>query len=47
MSRSSKFNLPTEQDLDQALSYVERMVKKLREKWKDIESSAGGRGTSL
>ena len=46
-SRSSKFNLPTEQDLDQALSYVERMVKKLREKWKDIESSASRRGTQL
>ena len=47
VSRSSKFNLPTEREIDQALNYVERMVKKLREKWKDIEGSANGRGTAL
>ena len=42
VNRSSKFNLPTEQDIDQALNYVERMMKKLREKWKDIEGSRHG-----
>ena len=45
VNRSSKFNLPTEQDIDQALNYVERMMKKLREKWGDIEGSR--RGTAL
>ena len=45
MGRSPKFNLPSERDVDQALNYVERMVKKLREKWKDIEGS--GKGTPL
>ena len=46
VSRSPKFELPTEEDLDKALSYAERMLKKFREKWKDIERGSG-RGTQL
>ncbi len=41
VSRSPKFELPTEEDLDKALSYAERMLKKFREKWKDIERGTG------
>lgn len=46
VSRSPKFELPTEEDLDKALSYAERMLKKFREKWKDIERGTG-RGRDL
>jgi hypothetical protein len=44
--RSHKFELPTEEDLDKAMGYVERMIKKFREKMKDLESGSG-RGTPL
>jgi hypothetical protein len=37
--------LPTEAEVDQAMSYVQRMLRKLREKWKELE--AEGKGTSL
>jgi hypothetical protein len=30
--------LPTEQDLDQALSYAQRMLRKFREKMKELET---------
>jgi len=33
-----EFRLPSEQDVDKAIEYVERMWKKLREKMKDFES---------
>ena len=44
-----KFELPSEQDVDQALSYLERMLKKFRDKLKDLEGSMGGekKGTPL
>jgi hypothetical protein len=37
-----KFELPTEQDVDKALSYLERMFKKFRDKMKDLEGSSPG-----
>ena len=46
VSRQPKFELPSEEDLDKALSYAERMLKKFREKWKDIERGTG-RGRDL
>lgn len=42
--RSPKFELPSEEDVDKALSYLERMFKKFRDRMKDLE---GGRGTPL
>lgn len=44
--RAHKFELPSEQDLDKAMTYVERMLKKFREKLKDLESGTG-KGTPL
>ncbi len=38
--RSPKFELPTEEDVDKALSYMDRMLKKFRDKMTDFE----GRG---
>lgn len=42
--RGPKFELPTEEDVDKALNYVERMFKKFRDRLKDLE---GGRSTPL
>lgn len=42
--RSPKFEFPSEEDVDKALSYMERMFKKFRDKMKDLE---GGRSTPL
>jgi hypothetical protein len=42
-ARGPKFELPTEEDVDKAMSYVERMLKKFRDKMKDFEQP--GRGT--
>ncbi len=45
-----KFELPSEQDVDKALSYLERMFKKFRDKMKDLEGENGGgtgKGTPL
>lgn len=42
-ARGQKFELPTEEDVDKAMSYVERMLKKFREKMRDFEQP--GRGT--
>jgi len=41
-----KLQLPTEQDVDQALDYVERMYKKFRDRLRNLESS-GKPGTPL
>jgi hypothetical protein len=35
---SSGFRLPTEEDVDKAMSYVERMLKKFRDKFKELEA---------
>jgi hypothetical protein len=43
--RGPDFKLPTEEDVDQAMSYVQRMLRRLREKWKELE--AEGKGTPL
>ncbi|MEZ5853368.1 MAG: hypothetical protein R3D67_00955 [Hyphomicrobiaceae bacterium] len=45
-----KIELPTEQDVDKAFSYLERMIKKFRDKMKDLEgqgSGEKGKGTPL
>lgn len=43
--RGPEFKLPTEEEVDQAMSYVQRMLRKLREKWRELESE--GKGTPL
>ncbi len=45
-SRAPKFEIPTEEDVDKALTYLERMFKKFRDKLKDFESGSG-KGTQL
>lgn len=40
----STFQLPSEQDVDQAMTYVQRMMRKFREKLKEFESDTGGAG---
>ncbi len=45
-----KFELPKEEDVDKALSYLERMVKKFRDKMKGLEQPSDppkGKGTQL
>jgi hypothetical protein len=39
---SGGFNLPSEQDVDRALTYMERMMKKLHEAMKRLEGSIHG-----
>ncbi|MGE0699591.1 MAG: hypothetical protein AB7O57_10880 [Hyphomicrobiaceae bacterium] len=41
-----KLELPSEEDVDKALSYFERMIKKFRDKMKDLEGGTG-KGTPL
>lgn len=41
-----KLSLPTEEDVDKALNYVERMIKKFRDKLRDLEGG-GAKGTPL
>lgn len=40
--RAFSFRLPTEQEVDQALTYAQRMLRKLREKMKELEGEAKG-----
>lgn len=45
-----KLELPSEEDVDKALSYLERMFKKFRDKMKEFDSpgsSPNGKGTPL
>jgi len=45
-----KLELPTEEDVDKALSYLERMFKKFRDKLKEFDSPGSppnGKGTPL
>lgn len=44
-SQNPGFKLPTEEEVEQAMSYVQRMLRKLREKWKEFETE--GKGTPL
>ncbi len=41
-----KMQLPTEEDVDKALSYAQRMLKKFKDKIKELGED-GGKGTSL
>ena len=41
-----KLQLPTEKDVDQAMDYMTRMLRKFRDKLKELESEKGG-GTPL
>lgn len=41
-----KLELPSEEDVDKALSYMERMLKKFRDKFKDLENGEK-KGTPL
>ena len=43
----SGIQLPTEEELDKALSYVQRMLKKFKDKIKELEGPDGKRGTQL
>ena len=45
-SRAPRLELPSEEDVDKALSYMERMVKKFSDKLKDLEGGRG-RGSEL
>jgi hypothetical protein len=38
----NEFKLPSEKDLDEAMSYAQRMYKKFREKLKEFESESRG-----
>ena len=42
-----KLQLPTEQEVDQALDYVERMYKKFRDRLRNLDSGAPKSGTPL
>lgn len=42
-----KLELPSEEDVDKALSYLERMFKKFRDKLKEFDGSGSGKGTPL
>lgn len=44
--RGPRFELPSEEDVDKALGYMERMLKKFRDKFKDLEGGRG-RGSEL
>ena len=41
----TEFKLPSEEEVDQAMTYMQRMLRKFREKMKEIESD--GKGTPL
>ena len=41
-----KFELPSEEDVDKALSYMERMFKKFRDKMRELDNGSG-KGTPL
>lgn len=43
--RPGKLELPSEEDVDKAMTYFGRMIRKFREKLKELESD--GRGTPL
>lgn len=41
-NRGLEFKLPSEQDVDSAMDYVTRMVRKFREKMKELEAESKG-----
>jgi hypothetical protein len=44
---TEKFQLPSEEDVDQALDYVERMFKKFRDRLRNLEDDGKKPGTPL
>jgi hypothetical protein len=46
-SGSGGFKLPSEEEVDKAMSYVERMLKKFKDKLKDLEAESGKKSTPL
>ena len=46
VSRHRKLELPSEKDVDEAIGYMERMIRKFRDKLKDLDGGPG-RGTPL
>lgn len=42
-----RLELPSEEDVDKALGYVERMFKKFRDKLRELDGGSGGKGTPL
>ncbi len=40
--RGQEFKLPSEQDLDNAMSYAQRMLRKFREKLREFEANSKG-----
>lgn len=42
-----KFELPSEEDVDKALGYLERMFKKFRDKMKELDSTEPKKGQPL
>jgi hypothetical protein len=45
--KDEKLKLPTEQEVDQALDYVEKMFKKFRDRLRNLDSEAQKPGTPL
>ena len=48
--KDKRLDLPSEEDVDKALNYMERLVKKFRDKMRELEGSDGGgkgKGTPL
>lgn len=44
---AERFELPSEQDVDKAFDYVERIFRKFRERLKQLEKEDEGKGTPL
>ena len=45
--RQTGVQLPTEEDVDKAMSYVQRMLKNFKDKLKELEEPDGKKGTQL
>lgn len=41
-----KFKIPSEEEVDKAMDYIDRMIRKFRDKLRDLDSG-GGKGTPL
>jgi hypothetical protein len=46
-SQHPQFKLPTEQDIDQAVGYVQRMIKKLKDKLREFEEGGEPKSQKL
>jgi hypothetical protein len=45
--KGGEFKLPSEKDVDEAMDYAQRMLRKFRDKLKDLEADIPGKGTPL